>query len=87
MLLPQWSKRRKTRLLGIVVLCFCWVTFTSNAQHDAPVHSIDGQYIKEWLVLGPFFPDDLETDFLADVGGEANINPKEGDTVTTADGK
>ena len=50
-------------------------------------HTIDGKYIKEWLVLGPFFPDDLETDFLADVGGEANIEPKESDTVTTADGK
>jgi len=44
---------------------------------------IDGEYIKEWLVLGPFFPDNLEKDFLAEVGGEANIVPKEGDTITT----
>jgi len=35
--------------------------------------TIDGEYIKEWLVLGPFFDDDLETDFLSSVGGEANI--------------
>nr|MBC8231096.1 carboxypeptidase regulatory-like domain-containing protein [bacterium] len=48
---------------------------------------IDGKYIKEWLILGPFFPDDLEKDFLADVGGEANIQPQEGDTVITAEGK
>jgi hypothetical protein len=34
MLLPQWSKRRKTRLLGIVVLCLCWVTFAGDAQAD-----------------------------------------------------
>ena len=44
-------------------------------------YAIDGEYIREWLVLGPFFPDDLETDFLAHVGGEATIEPKEGDTV------
>ena len=56
MLLPQ------TRLIGIIVLCFCWVTFTANAQHDAPTHSVDGEYIKEWLVVGPF-PRDLEADF------------------------
>ena len=49
-------------------------------------HAIDGEYIREWLVLGPFFPDNLEKDFLADVGGEANIQPKEGDTVITVDG-
>ncbi|MBM3235622.1 hypothetical protein FJZ31_04920 [Candidatus Poribacteria bacterium] len=44
-------------------------------------------YIKEWLVLGPFFPNNLEKDFLSDIGGEANVNPKAGDTVTTADGR
>jgi len=54
---------------------------------SAPIHIIDGEYIKEWLVLGPFFPDDLETDFLADVGGEANIDPQEGDTVTLSFGR
>jgi len=47
---------------------------------------LSDEYIREWLVLGPFFPDDLDTDFLADMGGEANIEPKEGDIVTTADG-
>ena len=81
MLLPQ------TRRIGFVLLCFCWATFVVNAQNEAPVHSTDGEYIKEWLVLGPFFPDDLDTDFLASVGGEANVNPKEGDTVTTTDGQ
>ncbi|MBI1922976.1 carboxypeptidase regulatory-like domain-containing protein [Candidatus Poribacteria bacterium] len=48
---------------------------------ESPTHIVDGEYITEWLVLGPFFPDDLNTDFLADVGGEANIQPNEGDTV------
>ena len=50
-------------------------------------NAIDGEYVREWLVLGPFFPDDLETDFLADKSGEANIQPQEGDTVITSDGR
>ena len=47
----------------------------------SPIHAIDGEYITEWLVLGPFFPEDLETDFISDVGGEALIHPQAGDTV------
>jgi len=57
---------------------------TDNA---APKFLINGQYIKEWLSLGPFFPDDLDTDFLAADSGEAFVNPQEGDAITTADGK
>ena len=52
----------------------------------SPTHAIDGGYIREWLVLGPFFPQDLNTDFLADVGGEASIQPQEGDTLPTTEG-
>ena len=55
------------------------------AQNEVPTHPVDGQYIKEWLVLGPFFSADLDRDLLADVGGEANINPKEDDTLTTVE--
>lgn len=50
-------------------------------------HKIDGEYIREWLILGPFFSDDMDNDFLADEGGEANIHPQEGDTITAPDGK
>ncbi len=50
------------------------------------IHAIDGEYIREWLVLGPFFPHDLERDFLADVDGEANIKPREGMSFTASDG-
>ena len=65
----------------------------------AQTRSVDEEYITEWLVLGPFFPNDLETDFLASVGGEVNIEPQAGDTLrwftkskllseaNTADGK
>ena len=53
----------------------------------AQTHTVDGNYIKEWLVLGPLFPNHLDTDFLADVGGEANIQPQEGDTLIATDGR
>ena len=57
------------------------ITETTSSPLSPPIHPIDGEYIREWLVLGPFFPDDLEKDFLAGVGGETNIQPREGDTV------
>jgi len=63
------------------------IPFTADAQNNVPINTVNGEYIKEWLVLGPFFPDDLGKDFLADAGGEKNVNPKEGDTVTTKDGR
>ena len=69
----------------LVFLSFC-VT-VAHAQDNVPTHPVDGTFIKEWLVLGPFFPEDLETDFLASTNGEALANPKPGDTVTTAEGK
>ena len=52
----------------------------------APVHSVDGSFVRDWLVLGPFPSKDIEADFLADAGGEANVRPKEGDFVTRSDG-
>ncbi|MBI1923876.1 hypothetical protein HYR99_06460 [Candidatus Poribacteria bacterium] len=42
--------------------------------------------IKEWLMIDPF-PKEIETDFLHAQGGEANIRPDEGMTVTAPDGK
>ncbi len=72
----------------------CWIfvflslyVTVAHAQDNVPTHPLDGTFIKEWLVLGPFFPEDLETDFLVSVNGEAAANPKPGDTVTTAEGK
>ncbi|MDE0317726.1 MAG: SpoIIE family protein phosphatase [Candidatus Poribacteria bacterium] len=70
----------------ILVFLSLSVTF-AHAQDSVPTHPVDGTFIKEWLVLGPFFPEDLETDFLVSANGEANANPKPGDTVTTAEGK
>ncbi|MCH8981649.1 hypothetical protein IH922_06495, partial [candidate division KSB1 bacterium] len=73
------------RNLSFVLFCL-FMLQVAHAQNNVPIHPVDGEYIKEWLVLGPFFPDDLEKDFLVDGGGEANIEPKEGDTVVTAQG-
>jgi len=63
----------------LTLFILCGLISPANTQ----THAIDGEYIKEWLVLGPFFPNDLLTDFLANVGREANVQPNEGDTVTT----
>ena len=56
------------------------------AQNYNPENSIDGEYVKEWLVLGPFLSNNLQRDFLADAGGEANIEPKAGDFIITEPG-
>ena len=50
-------------------------------------HPVDGTYVRDWLVLGPFTPGALDRDFLADAGGEKAIRPREGDTVSTASGE
>ena len=54
---------------------------------NIPAHPVDGTYIKEWLVVGPFPGEDLETDFLAEVGGEPRARPQAGDTVAGKDNR
>ena len=70
-------------ILHLILLSVFILTGDTLAQ----THALNSEYIKEWLVLGPLLPDASKKDFLADMGGEASIEPKEGDTVTTADGK
>ena len=70
-----------------LLIFLCLSVAVAHAQDSVPTHPVDGTFIKEWLVLGPFFPEDLETDFLAPANGETLANPKPGDTVTTAEGK
>lgn len=65
------------RLLFIVMfflLCGA-AAWAEQSEQEARqiVAPLSDKYLTEWLVLGPFFPDDLETDFLTDVGGEGNI--------------
>ena len=47
----------------------------------------DVDYLKDWLILGPFPSADLEFDFLTDIGGERNLNPKVGQQVKAQDGQ
>jgi len=52
-----------------------------------PVQVLDGGFVREWPVLGPFPSDDLGTDFLAESGGEANVRPQEGVAVAGRNGR
>ncbi|MCH7755955.1 7TM-DISM domain-containing protein, partial [candidate division KSB1 bacterium] len=74
------------RNLSFVLFCLFMLP-VAQAQNDVPIHPVDGEYIKEWLLLGPFFPDDLDKDFLVGAGGEANVHPVEGDAVISAQGE
>ena len=56
-------------------------------QLDAQTNLIDGTYMRNWLILGPFFPQDLDKDFLEKYGGETNVRPELGDVVQTKDGR
>lgn len=51
-----------------------------------PSHEVNGSFVREWLVLGPFLRRETSTDFLVEAGGEANARPREGDIVTRTDG-
>jgi serine phosphatase RsbU (regulator of sigma subunit) len=68
-----------------VIFCLFLVS-SLNAVNDIPVHIVNDEYVTEWLVLGPLFPDSLEKDFLAAGGGELNIEPKEGESIITIEG-
>ena len=84
---PRITISKSIWLLALV-LRFCGQVVSGQvADKTAPGHDLDGSFVREWLVLGPFPSRDLEVDFLASVGGEANVRPKEGDTVSTKDRK
>jgi serine phosphatase RsbU (regulator of sigma subunit) len=74
------------RITPTVVFSILFIISAAHSQIEAPIHPLDKEYIKDWLILGPFFPDSLGRDFLSTAGGEEEIKPKEGDTVVTAEG-
>ena len=57
------------RLSWLMLLFLCVMASATLAQDHLPAHVVDEAYTKEWLLLGPFFPDNLETDFLINAGG------------------
>ncbi len=69
----------------IILLILISMHMFSSVGH-AQIHAIDGDFITEWLLLGPLHPNDPDKDFLAGAGGETNVHPKEGDSVITAQG-
>jgi len=73
------------RRLRLISLMFLAAFIFASAGH-AQTHAIDGEFITEWLLLGPFPSAELDRDFLASVGGEATVHSKEGDSVITASG-
>ncbi|MHB8522792.1 MAG: sensor histidine kinase [Limisphaerales bacterium] len=80
---------RPSRILWTIALLFLVAgqpVAIQAAESGVPVHNVDGTFIKEWLVLGPFLSEDVNLDFLERAGGEANIRPKEGDAIVTSDG-
>lgn len=77
------------RALSFLAVVFVFDSLTVRAQapvSDPPAHPVDGSFVREWLVLGPFRAQELDTDFLAEAGGEGNVRPKEGDFITRSDG-
>jgi hypothetical protein len=57
----------------ISILCLLIVCHST-----AQVNQIDGGFIKDWLILGPFSGNNIDQDYLESVGGEANADPKIG---------
>jgi len=75
----------------VVSFCICTVVWAqenepAEIQSSVPKVTPGDEYITEWLILGPFFPGKLDTDFLANIGGEASVRPKAGDAVKIQDG-
>ena len=50
---------RKVGNLPKVITLLTLFVFLSHG--NAQTHAVDGEYITEWLLIGPFFPDHLET--------------------------
>ena len=68
--------------LILIVLAICISASWCRAQTRA----LDSEFATEWLLLGPFPSTKLDRDFLASIGGEANVRPEEGDHFITAPG-
>lgn len=70
----------------LLLFTYFFIISATFAQNDSPSDPAEGEYIKEWLVLGPFPPYDLSKDFLLNAGGENYIEPSAGDIVVTERG-
>jgi signal transduction histidine kinase/ligand-binding sensor domain-containing protein len=76
----------KVILLGASLATLSGIPVGGQEKGVSPVHSVDGSFVREWLVLGPFPSKEIQPDFLGDLGGEANVRPKEGEIFARKDG-
>ncbi len=76
----------QTDLGMIISLLLFSIGLQGMSQEARPVHRIDGSFVRDWLILGPFPSKSTEVDFLEEMGGEENVHPTEGDSVTAPDG-
>jgi len=78
-----------TILFFPLILAIALTAFGQEISHNPKEASFEvgkEEHIKDWLVIGPF-PNEPEADFLKSYGGETNIRPYEGMTITATDGK
>ena len=71
----------------LLPLLIIFILSAVQSQNEVPVISVDSEYVTEWLVLGPFLPNNLGYDFLAPDSGEAQCRPRLGDIFVTAAGE
>ena len=76
------QKALKTGILSL----FWFTLITISALANAPTHAVDGDYIQEWLVLGPFDSDGTDAENPIFVPNDADPSPVEGRSVLASDG-
>ncbi len=85
MKLKRLQKNNGFPLRGYLVYFFL-ITLSATAFGQTSGNSIDGGYLREWLILGPFPHSNSDHDYLKQASGEANVHPKAGDTFITSSG-
>jgi len=82
-------KRAIIFFFALILLALAPTTFGQEIERDTREAYFDvgkDEYIKEYLVIGPF-PKEMDTDFLQAQAGETNIHLYEGMMTTAPDGK
>ena len=77
-------KQHRQHIFFLIVLISAVIAIT--AKSETIEQKVDGKFIKDWLVIGPFFPDDLDRDFFVNARTESSVTPNNGDTVITSQG-
>ncbi len=76
--------KKTSFIFSAVQILLIVIPFTVFSQNNPVIHFSSDEFIKEWLILGPFPAKDnkaLYIDFLSEAGGEANVVPEIGSSV------